>query len=124
MKYLNLTLTHGTIMPPCLHQTVILSSITDGEKFYHKCLTVLMLLCNVMRSSSPEMFCKRGVLRIFIKFTGKHLCCELCEISKNTLFHRTLLVAASLYCNLSTKNLITLNRFFLIFSDSIFDAFL
>ena len=27
-----------------------------------------------MRSSRPEVFCKRGVLRNFAKFTGKHLC--------------------------------------------------
>ena len=26
------------------------------------------------RSSHPEVFCKRGVLRNFTKFTGKHLC--------------------------------------------------
>ena len=65
------------------------------------------------RSSRPELFCKKGVLRNFPKFTGKHLCqrlffnkvaglrpnacnvikkeslvlvfsCEFCEISKNT----------------------------------------
>ena len=33
-------------------------------------------LCNTeaeLRSSRPEMFCKRGVLRNFAKFTGKHL---------------------------------------------------
>ena len=70
------------------------------------------------------MFCKKGVLINFAKFTGKHLCqnpffnkapdlraqgcifikketlaqvfsCEFCEISKNTFFHRTSLVAAS-----------------------------
>ena len=49
------------------------------------------------RSSCPEVFCKKGVLRNFAKFTGKHLCqrlffkkevfsCEFCEISKNTFF--------------------------------------
>ena len=64
---------------------------------------------------------KKGVLRNFPKFTGKHLCqslffnkvaglrpstllkkslaqvfsCELCEFSKNTFFYRTHLVAAS-----------------------------
>ena len=72
------------------------------------------------------MFCKKGVLINFAKFTGKHLCqnpffnkaadlraqgcifikketlaqvfsCEFCEISKNTFFHRTSLVAASEY---------------------------
>ena len=74
---------------------------------------VLVLLCNLMRSSSPDMFCKKGVLRNFIKFTGKHLRCGFCEISKNALFHREPLVAASLYYNLSTKNLVTLNRSFL-----------
>ena len=74
------------------------------------------------RSSRPEMFCKKGVLRNFTKFTGKHLCqslffnkvadlkpatllkketlaqvfsCEFCKISKSTFFHRTPLVAAS-----------------------------
>ena len=70
------------------------------------------------------MFCKKGVLWNFTKFTGKHLyqslyliklqaggpeaCnftkketqanvfpCEICEISKNALFYRTTLVAAS-----------------------------
>ena len=69
------------------------------------------------------MFCKKGVLRNFKKFTGKHLCqrlffnkvaglalnfikkesltqvfsCEFGEISKNTLFYRTPPVAASQY---------------------------
>ena len=64
------------------------------------------------RSSRPEVFCKRGVLKNFAKFTGKQLCqslffnkvaggacnfikkeslaqvfsCEFCEISKNTFF--------------------------------------
>ena len=71
------------------------------------------------RSSRPEVFCRKGVLRNFAKFTGKHLYqnlyynkavglraatlftlaqvffCEFCEISKKTLFHRTLLVASS-----------------------------
>ena len=59
------------------------------------------------------MFCKKGFLRNFTKFAGKHKCqsqacnfikkenlarvfsCEFCEIFKNTLFHRTPLVAAS-----------------------------
>ena len=61
-------------------------------------------------SSRPEVFCKKGALRNFTKFTGKHLCqglffnevaalacnfikkeglaqvfsCEFCEICKNT----------------------------------------
>ena len=72
------------------------------------------------RSSRPEVFCEKGVLRNFGEFTGKHLChslffnkvagsacnfikketlaqvfsCEFCEIPKNTFFYRTPLVAA------------------------------
>ena len=53
------------------------------------------------RGSRPDVFCKKGVLRNFTKFTGKHLCrslffkketlaqvfsCEFCEISKNAFF--------------------------------------
>ena len=65
------------------------------------------------RNSRPEVFCEKGVLRNFTKFTGKHLCqspeacnfikkkilpqvfsCEFCESSKNTFYYRTPLVAA------------------------------
>ena len=62
------------------------------------------------RSSHPEVFCRKGVLRNFAKFTGKHLCqglffkketlaqvfsSEFCKISKNTFSHRTSAVADS-----------------------------
>ena len=71
------------------------------------------------QKQSPEVFFKKGVLRNFAKFTGKHLCQKLffnkeslfsfikketlaqvfsrefCEIYENNLFHRTPLVAAS-----------------------------
>ena len=30
-----------------------------------------------MRSSRPEVFCKKGVVRNLTKFTGKHLCQSL-----------------------------------------------
>ena len=75
-------------------------------------------LRSMSRSSRPDVFCKKGVLRNFAKFTGKHLCqslyfdkvagnfikietlaqvfsCEFCEISKNTFYYRTPPVAAS-----------------------------
>ena len=75
-----------------------------------------------IRNSSPEVLCKKGVLKDFLKFTGKHLCLtlffnkvaglivynfveketlaqvfswEFYEISKNTFFYRTPSVAAS-----------------------------
>ena len=69
---------------------------------------------NDYRSSRPEVFCKKGVLKNFAKFTGKHFCqslffnkvleawrpatlfkkmtlaqvfsCEFCEISKTLFF--------------------------------------
>ena len=70
-------------------------------------------------SSRAEVFCKKGVLKNFTKFTGKNLCqslffiklqpeacnfinketlahvcsCEFCKIFKNTYFYRTPLVA-------------------------------
>ena len=51
-----------------------------------------------IRSSRPEMFCKKGVLRNFAKFTGKHLSKRLffnkvadlgpATLSKKSLCHR------------------------------------
>ena len=70
-----------------------------------------MLLCHVrVRSSRWEVFCKKGLLRNFAKFTGKHLChglffkikalahvfsCEFCKFSKNNFSYRTAPLAAS-----------------------------
>ena len=72
-----------------------------------------------LRSNRPEVFCKKGALRNFAKFTGIHLCqsfffnkvaglrpatllkkrlwhkCEICEIPKNTFSYRTPPIAAS-----------------------------
>ena len=63
------------------------------------------------KSSRPEMFCQKGILRNFANFTGKHLCqgffvikkatlpqvfsCKFCKIFKNSFFRRTRPVAAS-----------------------------
>ena len=30
-----------------------------------------------VQKHSPEVFCKKGVLKNFTNFTGKHLCCSL-----------------------------------------------
>ena len=64
------------------------------------------------RSSHPEVFCEKGALKNFTKFTGKHVpacnfvkketlaqvcSCEFCEIFKNTFLYRTTSVAASDY---------------------------
>ena len=68
---------------------------------------------NIFRSSLPELFCEKGVLKNFAKF-GKHLCwklptllkgtpaqvlsCELSEIFKTTYFVKHLKTSASVYC--------------------------
>ena len=70
-----------------------------------------------IRSSRLHVFCKKGVLENFSKFTGKDLrqslffikkeilarvfSCEFYEISKNTLFYRIPPVAAFLLPNIS-----------------------
>ena len=47
------------------------------------CKIMSLLLCDQKfdldkgRSSRPEVFCKKCVLKIFTKFTGKHLCQSL-----------------------------------------------
>ena len=42
------------------------------------------------RSSRPEVFCKKNVLKTFVKFTGKHLCQSLRPptLLKKRLWHR------------------------------------
>ena len=78
-------------------------------------------------SSCLEVFCRKVAFRNFAKFTGNRLCqslffnkvaclrpatllkalvfyCEFCEISKNTSFYRTPLVAVSEEPNFETKN--------------------
>ena len=52
------------------------------------------------RSSRPEVFCKKGVLRKFTKFTGRHSCQSLffnnvAGLRPEAFLHRTPLVAAS-----------------------------
>ena len=54
-------------------------------------------MLQVYRSRRPYVFCKKGVLRNFAKFTGKHLCQSLFfnEVAGDTFFYRTPVVAAS-----------------------------
>ena len=57
--------------------------------------TILLLIPNssnlyftIFRTSRPEVFCKKGVLRNFTKFTRKHLCLRPATLLKKRLWHR------------------------------------
>ena len=77
------------------------------------------------RSSHPEMFYKKGVLKNFTNFNcarvsgfrcatlltlSQVFSCEFCEIFKNTFFYRTSLVTASEINNVLFKVLIKTNN--------------
>ena len=83
-----------------------------------------MLSFCTYRSSRQDVFCKKGVLKKFAKFTGKHrarvsvpealaqmFSCEFCKISKSTFFtkyldkvlYKTPPVAGSLHPNIQYK---------------------
>ena len=69
--------------------------LTDKSECYHNFyVTTFQTLAKHVkcRSSRPEVFCKKGVLRNFTKFTGKHLCQSLffnkVAVIKKRLWHR------------------------------------
>ena len=79
------------------------------------------------RSSRQEVFCKKGVLKNFVKLTGKHLCqglffnketltqvffCEFWEIFKKSFFYRTPLVAAFVKTQLEQVRFFNVTLFF------------
>ena len=47
------------------------------DVWIRKYQTILRLVAFTFRSSLLEMFCKKGALKNFAKFTGKHLCQSL-----------------------------------------------
>ena len=52
--------------------------------------TLLIVIWIIFRSSRWEMFYEKGVLNIFAKFTGKHLCKSLFFNMPATLFNKRL----------------------------------
>ena len=52
------------------------SFIDDKSSIKLSMITMITSMTN-SRSSCPEVFCKKGVLTNFAKFTGKHLCQRL-----------------------------------------------
>ena len=72
---------------------------TDAQiKFLYyplKCLCRLNLSFKRDRSSRPEVFCEKGVLRNFAKLTGKHLCQSLHLAASGEINYRGKHLAAS-----------------------------
>ena len=66
------------------------------------------LWCPHFRSSRSELFCKKGVLKIFAKFTGVSsgtgVSCEFCKILKNTTEHLQWLLLAFAPIEISYSN--------------------
>ena len=100
----------------------------SSKRDYFVLFTFWLSLC---RSSRPKVFCKKGALRNFTKFTWKRLCrslflnkiaglrpatlfknrlwhrcffCDFCEVSNNTFSYRTPLVAVSICVHPSRSN--------------------
>ena len=49
---------------------------TSSGCFFRKvlCYTIPLIISGKHRNSCPDVFCKKGVLKDFAKFTGKNLC--------------------------------------------------
>ena len=62
------------------HESLITTSYSDMIRKFQ-----------IFRSSHPEVFCEKGVLRNFAKFTGKQLCQSLFFNNIAGLRHATLL---------------------------------
>ena len=81
----------GAFLPPILNRANILNIcncyksneivkiVTKKKKFHGKSIYLINIKSqrNIFRSSCPKVFCKKGVLRHFAKFTGKILCQSL-----------------------------------------------
>ena len=56
---------------------IVMASIYEYKKLSRPFFATekdIIYFSNHYRSSRPKMFCKKGVLKNFTKFTGKHLC--------------------------------------------------
>ena len=61
----------------CLDNSLNIINILNSFIFETCCPNLFLTLYISFGSSCPEVFCKKGVLRNYAKFTGKHLCNSL-----------------------------------------------
>ena len=63
----------------CCYWKLRMEKYFQGEKNWPIWMHIAKIGFYIMiyRSSRPDVFCKKGVQRIFSKFTGKHLCQSL-----------------------------------------------
>ena len=82
------------LLLPCDHKIMAMQScLICGSS---KVVKGFYINQTIIRSSLPEVFCDKGVLRNFAKFTGKHLCQSLFIYKVAGLFlYTTPLVAIS-----------------------------
>ena len=83
--------------------------ICEPEMICEPFMQLSILLKKLSRSSLPDVFCKKSVLRNFAKFTGKHLCQNLffnevaCLGVSSIMFSTTLLKRDSQACSFMKK---------------------
>ena len=53
---------------------LLLNRCDKSNRIYITLSKIAVGFMNCFRSSRPELFCKKGVLKNFTKLTGKHLC--------------------------------------------------
>ena len=85
-RSVTLLLERGSIINAKFLRTLILKNICER--------LLVKISISVTRSSRPEVFCKKGVLRNLAKFTAKHLCQSLLynKVAGMRLWHRCFLV--------------------------------
>ena len=85
-RSVTLLLERGSIINTKFLRTLILKNICER--------LLVKISISVTRSSRPEVFCKKGVLRNLTKFTEKHLCQSLLynKVAGMRLWHRCFLV--------------------------------
>ena len=72
----------------CFEYINLRKLLKEGDVCWIKTNVYLYLRTSMDRSSRPEVFCKKGVLRNLTKFTGKHLCQGLFFNKVSGLRHR------------------------------------